>query len=368
VKILLTVASLLPQYGGPARSVSKLALALVDAGVDVSIWAADNSAMTTPFIPQAAALRRESGDLRQVIGESRKPDIVHDNGIWWAHNHRLARLTARHHIPRVVSLRGALEPWARNHKRLKKDLAWWFYQRRDLQLARTHHATSHAESCNLGRLGLSVPISVIPIGIDIPQRSSKIVNEQTEYGNKIALFLGRIYPVKGLPMLVQAWARVRPEGWRLLIAGPDEAGHRREVEAAIQAAKLDQAITFLGPLEGEEKETAFRDAELFVLPSHSENFGVAIAEALAHGLPVLTTKSTPWAAISEHGCGWWVDASVDGLARALRQATLLELPTLRKMGEKGRSWVKADFNWGHVAKEFVALYEDILRDPVTGKR
>ena len=145
MKVLLTNASLLPHYGGPARSVSKLAEILADAGIDVSIWAADGSAMNTPFIPAAATLQRLDGRVAGLFDKFGKPDIVHDNGIWWAHNHRLARLGIQRGIPRVVSTRGALEPWARNHKRLKKRVAWWLYQRRDLQRARSHHATSLAE-------------------------------------------------------------------------------------------------------------------------------------------------------------------------------------------------------------------------------
>jgi glycosyltransferase involved in cell wall biosynthesis len=249
-----------------------------------------------------------------------------------------------------------------NHKGLKKRCAWWLYQRRDLKRANCHHATAEAEARNLQRLGLGVPVRVIPNGMDLPEPRSCLQSEDVgQCGGKTALFLGRIYPVKGLPMLVEAWGRVRPDGWALQIAGPDEAGHRAEVENTIAAAGLSDVVSFSGPIDGPAKERAFFNADLFLLPSYSENFGMAIAEALAHGLPVLTTKGTPWSRLSERGCGWWVDATVEGIAHGLRQATSCDRGTLQAMGARGHAWVKAEFGWGRVAKEFVETYHDLLK-------
>lgn len=172
--------------------------------------------------------------------------------------------------------------------------------------------------------------------------------------------MGRIYPVKGLPMLIEAWARVRPHGWILQIAGPDEAGHRAEVEQVVRAAGLNEIISFLGPLEGQAKQSALFAADLFVLPTHSESFGMAIGEALAHGLPVLTTTCAPWSMLPEHGCGWWVEPSVDGITEGLRHATSLDSTTLQAMGAKGRELVAAQFGWERVAKQFVSTYENVI--------
>ena len=116
-------------------------------------------------------------------------------------------------------------------------------------------------------------------------------------------------------MLVKAWAQARPKGWNLWIAGPDEAGHRLEVEHAISAAGLTEIISFLGPLEGRAKQAAFCNADLFVLPSHSESFGMVIAEALAHRLPVLTTTATPWPMLRDYDCGWYVDRQSPALRK-----------------------------------------------------
>ena len=339
-------------------------MALSEAGVEVGLWAPDQSTATTPLLSAQSQVRRLTGTETGALNSFGKPDLLHDNGIWLPHNHRLAALAADRGIARVVSTRGMLEPWAMNHKGLRKHFAWWLYQRRDLERARCHHTTAEAEATSVKRLGLGVPVCVVPNGVDVPEivRTAGSVNGGKAGGGKkkTALFLGRIYPVKGLPMLIEAWARVRPEGWLLQVVGPDEAGHRAEVEKAVSAAELGEVISFVGPLEGQAKTRAFFDADLFVLPTHSESFGMVVAEALAHGLSVLTTTGAPWPMLPERGCGWWVDPTVDGIADGLRQATALDSATLHAMGAKGRALVTAEFGWERVAKEFVSLYEELI--------
>ena len=339
-------------------------MALTEAGVEVGLWAPDQSAAATPLLPAESPVQRLTGTETEALDKFGMTDVLHDNGLWLSHNHRLAEIAAERGIPRVVSTRGMLQPWAMSHKRWKKRLAWRFYQRHDLKRARGHHTTGDAEANNLLRLRLGVPVCMIPNGVDVPaiSRSERTpVGEITDRtGARIALFLGRIYPVKGLPMLIEAWARVRPVGWLLQVVGPDEAGHRAEVEKAVSAAGLGEVISFVGPLEGQAKTRAFFDADLFVLPTHSESFGMVVAEALAHGLPVLTTTGAPWPMLPEHGCGWWVDPTVDGIADGIRQATALDSATLHTMGAKGRALVAAEFGWERVAKEFVSLYEELI--------
>jgi glycosyltransferase involved in cell wall biosynthesis len=365
MKLFLAGASLLPAYGGPAYSVSRLALALTAAGVQVGLWAPDQSAATTPLLPAEASVQRLTGPAAEALERFGHTDVLHDNGLWWSHNHQLANLAAARGLPRVVSTCGMLAPWALQHKRWKKRLAWWLYQRRDVARASCHHTTAAAEAIHVQRLKLGVPVRVIPNGVDVPEVSWKARRVGGEHaarnGKKTALFLGRIYPVKGLPMLIEAWAHVRPHGWRLQIVGPDEAGHRAEVETAVFAAGLDEVVSFADPLEGSAKQEVFFDADLFVLPTQSENIGMAIGEALAHGLPVLTTTGAPWPMLPQRGCGWWVEPTVEGLAAGLRQATALDAATLQAMGAKGREFVSAAFGWERVAGQFVSMYEDVMK-------
>lgn len=364
MKVFLTGTSLLPNYGGPAFSVSRLATALAEAGAEVGLWAPDQSAAVTPLLPARSSVQRMIGTEAEALDRFGETDVLHDNGIWLPHNHRLAVLAARRGIPRVVSTRGMLEPWALSQKRLKKSLAWRLYQRRDLKQARCHHTTAEAEARSVQRLGLGVPVVAVPNGVDVPEGRPRVVGSGAEKavrnGKRTALFLGRIYSVKGLPMLVEAWARVRPDGWVLRIAGPDEAGHQKQVEKAISEAGLGEVVSFTGPLTNGMKKSAFFDADLFVLPTHSESFGIVVAEALAHGLPVLTTTGAPWSILPESGCGWWVDATVDGIAEGLRQATILDSETLQAMGAKGRALAIAEFDWKGVAELILSTYEGVL--------
>jgi glycosyltransferase involved in cell wall biosynthesis len=169
VKIFLAATSLLATYGGPAYSVSRLAIALADAGAAVGLWAPDQSATSTPLLPARSQVRCMAGSEDEALSAFGQADVLHDNGIWLRHHHRLAKLAATRGIPRVVSIRGMLEPWAINHKRLKKSVAWWLYQRRDLMQAACHHATAEAEEENIRRFGLGVPIRVIPNAVDMPE-------------------------------------------------------------------------------------------------------------------------------------------------------------------------------------------------------
>ena len=161
-------------------------------------------------------------------------------------------------------------------------------------------------------------------------------------------------------MLVEAWSRVRPDNWVLRIAGPDEGGAPRRVEKAVSAAGLSEVISFVGAIDGLAKQRALFDADLFVLPSHSESFGMAIVEALAHGLPVLTTTGAPWSMLPGRGCGWSVDPTVNGIAEGLRQATSCESKLLRAIGARGRELVASEFGWKGIANQFVATYKKLL--------
>jgi len=202
LKVLLTSTSLLPDYGGPAFSVSRLAMALADAGVQVGLWTANGSAATTTLLPATSTVERLTGTESEALDRFRGTDVLHDNGIWLPHNHRLATLAERRDLPRVVSTRGMLEPWARSHKRLKKDVAWWLYQRRDLQLARRLITSSATETENVQRLKLGVSVAMVPNGVDVAEERPARVVVQTGNGAgsvRTALFLGRIYPIRACP-------------------------------------------------------------------------------------------------------------------------------------------------------------------------
>lgn len=357
MRVFLAVASLAPRYGGPARSVSRLACALCQNGVEVGIWAPDGSTLNSPFLPTGMNIQRLAGSLADAFNAFPFADIVHDNGIWLPHNHALAIFALKNKLPRLVSTRGMIEPWAFNHKRWKKRVAWWLYQKADLRNASCQHVTADHEAASIKRFDFRIPVCCIPNGVDIPAvfEPGIIAREL-----RTALFVGRIYPVKGLPILIESWAKVRPAGWKMKIVGPDEAGHRAEVEALIRQAELESVIEFTGSLDGEELHRVYQEADLFILPSHTENFGMAVGEAMAHGLPVITTHGTPWQLLEQENCGWWVPVSVDGIATALADATSRPADDLRSMGARGRRVVAERFAWDGIARQFIDCYRWLL--------
>lgn len=295
-----------------------------------------------------------------------KPDFIHDNGLWRRHNHAIASLAKSLDVPRVVSTRGMLEPWARNHKKLKKRIAWQLYQRRDLARASRIHTTSAGEAANVVSLRLGVPVEVIPNGVDIPALDAHSPREKKIAGCRRALVLGRYHPIKGLPMLVDAWARVRPPKWQLEIAGPDEAGHRAVVEALVKKNNLEEVVTLSGAVQGREKDALFREADLFILPSYSESFGMSAAEALSYGVPVLTTTGAPWPMLEEKGCGWLCAPTAEALAERLSDATSSEDIVLQAMGKRSRDFVIDEFSWKKIAEDFSRLYAEAVGESGAG--
>lgn len=365
MNLLLCAGSFDPVYGGPPVSVSRLGAGLARSGVSVGLWAPDGSAITSILVKKEERLLPLAGNLKQVV-RSFQPDIVHDNGIWLPYHHSLARLAAHYNLPRMVSIRGMLEPWALAHKRVKKKLAWFAYQKRDLNRAAALHATADSEAEAIANLGLLPKVAVLPNGVDIPTATAS--HSRAPAQPRTALFLSRLHPKKGLDRLIDAWNMARPQGWRLRIHGPGAAGYCDEVARRIARAGLERQVSLEGPVYGAAKTQAFISADAFLLPSHSENFGIVVAEALAHGVPVLTTTATPWQALESEHCGWRVPPTSEAIARGLAEVVAASDETRKAMGLRGRALVKRQFAWRAIAKNMRASYESIVEQSrVMGK-
>ncbi|GHB91990.1 hypothetical protein GCM10007047_03690 [Cerasicoccus arenae] len=240
-------------------------------------------------------------------------------------------------------------------------MAWRLYQKRILQNANCLHATADIEMQHLRNLGIKAPIAVIPNGVEI------ISNERLEQLNverkhrahpeiRTLLFLGRIQKVKGLTNLVKAWAKVRQPGWRIQIVGPEEDNHQSEIERLARRLGVLQDISFTGPQSNEAKWKTYHDADIFVLPTYTENFGLTVAEALGCETPVITTKGAPWKEISTNSCGWWVDIGVDPLASAMLEAMNLTDHQRKEMGRRGRQMVLEKYGWTGIARQINEVY------------
>ncbi len=371
-RILQVTGSTRVDYGGTSRSVPALCEALAGQGADVHLvterpggvrFITPSPPVVTHLVDPPKFFRRlMSGkgvarQLKKIFPQSKR-GIVHDHGIWIPPNHAVARLAKSEHWIRIVSPRGMVSRWALAHGSPVKRIAWTLYQKRDLFDATAFHATSGLEADELREIGLRQPIAVIPNGVDFPDT---LPRRQSRGGKKRMLFLSRIHPKKGLVHLVNAWQKAGLSGdWELLLVGPDEGGHRGEVEAEIARCDVGSSVHVLDQVSDTEKWQQLVDADLFVLPSFSENFGIVVAEALSAGIPVITTTGTPWQCLTTKRLGWCVEPTVDELAVAIIDACRLPDQQRREMGQRGAEWAGEQFQWTHVGQQMLEFYQWLL--------
>lgn len=358
---LHVISSLRLSSGGPTESVVRLCEALnaIGAPAEIATVASPGDQAEAPAgtplhafpLASPASLRR-SPDLQAFLeAEAGRFDVVHVHGLWQCPGVYARRAAQRHGRPLVISPRGMLEPWALAQRAWMKRLALRTWEGRNLDAARALHATSEAEASSLRRLGLRAGCIVVPNGVVAP--------EPAEDGpRRDILVLGRYHPVKGGDQLIQAWARLWQDfpGCALRFAGPDEDGTRAQWEDL--AARLGigtSAIAFEGPVAGPAKWSLLRGARLLALPSHSENFGNVVLEALSQGTPVLASDRTPWASLPAEGCGWQVPNDPASLERALREAMALPEDALRGMRERALRHA-SNFTWEAIARRIEDLY------------
>jgi len=365
------IASLDSLAAGPSYSVRRLAEALATRGHRSALMCTSTAA-EPPLAGVAVAAFRSVGTsvplLRKLYlsrGLARKVDeaaaegaILHSHGLWAMPNLYPASAAARHGAVHVVSPRGMLGPAAMGFSRRQKQVFWWLAQHRALDQAACLHATSEQECAELRALGLKTPVGVIPNGIDVPQIMEVMVGKSRRTcRSRTVLYLGRIHPKKGIDRLIEAWARIEPcfSNWSLRVIGPSEAGHAEALATRVAELGL-RRVAFEGALFGANKEAAYREADVFVLPTLNENFGMVVAEALANGTPVICTKGAPWSGLESEGCGWWIDHGVDPLQTALYRAMTTPRAVLDDMGANGRRWMAAEFSWDRVAADMEEVY------------
>lgn len=284
--------------------------------------------------------------------------IVHVHGVWMPLNMAACVQSRLAGLPYVISPHGMLMPAAMRRGDCKKRLALAVSVRRNLELAAAVHVSSQAEQEAVLAVAPRARTVLIPWGVDIPEPRGS-AGSGTD--RRRAAYLGRIIPLKGVDDLITAWAAVRPGDWDLHFVGEDSEGYAETLQRSIDAADLHDRVAIHPARSGEELLKLIRGLDLLVLPSHSENFGMVVAEALAAGVPVITTTATPWPELVDRACGWWVSDTPAGLAVAISEATALPPEVLRAMGERGRSWMRESFGWPTVAARFIEeLYETCL--------
>jgi glycosyltransferase involved in cell wall biosynthesis len=250
----------------------------------------------------------------------------------------------------------------------------------------TFHATSEEEARELRELVPGARVAVIPNGVEVPEA----LPEREPNAAPYLLYLGRLHPYKQVERIIEAFARasagtakddrrltgapvsarssfvvgrssVVTTNWSLLIAGDGEERYKASLRKLTEDLGLTDAVRFVGHADGEEKARLLANAQALILASKSENFGMSVAEALAHGTPCVVTKTAPWEGLESESCGFWVNDSVEALAEGMNRLMALSPEERRAMGARGRAWMKRDFSWDGVAQKMVELYEESVQ-------
>lgn len=381
------VVHITPQVGRTSFGIGPVVLNLIRSqqilGLNSSVYTCDSES-EADALAQQYNLGRTIFNTFRVVGPQRlgySPalehaiverrmdiDIIHQHGVWTAVSRATKawrKLTSK---PTVIAPHGSLDAWALRRSWWKKKISLALYEQFNLRNASCLHALSFQEAEGFREFGLKNPIAVIPNGVSA-QWLAETGDPETfrkkfgiPDGIRVLFYLGRITPKKGLPMFIRVMYKLREhlDDWRFIVAGVDEFGHQKEIEALVRELGMSQFVRFVGPLYGKDKRDAFATAELFVLPSHSEGAPMVVLESLGAGVPVLTTKASPWEELVNYQCGWWTDISVDAIADALLDALQHSRSELAEMGAHGKNLVSERYTWPQIAEQTLTLYEWLL--------
>ena len=359
------VPSLEARHGGPSKSVHGLSAALAERGT-VELLTTD----------PAGAWQREEGRLRirafhrgwpravcPSAGLRRymsggNPDVVHHHALWLRTLHYAQAAAKRANAAFVVSPRGMMDPWAWRHHGRRKAIARAIIHPGAFEAVDGWHSTSEKEAADIRGLGFKQPVCVAPNGVSEP--SAESLSEAKAHWSSIlhavgqrpiALFYSRFHQKKRLIELVDTWLDVAPKDWLLLVVGiPEDYSPRMIEDYVLRRGQSGRVRAF----DGAGHPAPYPIASLFLLPSHGENFGLSIAEALAHGVPALVTDTTPWSGLNREGCGWCVPWS--DYAATVRSATSEGVDALRQRGAAGRGWVLREYSWELSARTLLEFY------------
>lgn len=367
------VPSLAPQYGGPSVSVPALAGALSQLGHNISLLSTEPAGQPSerPRETDARMAIRvfprgwppsvcPSAGLRAYVG-GLQADFLHSHGLWLRTLHYAHQRTKRGPARHVISPRGMMAPWAWNHHRWKKTLANHLIHPGALASAHGWHATSESEADDIRTLGFKQPICVAPNGVS-PASPEKIAAATAHwraacpeaFQRRTALFYSRLHPKKRVIELIDLWLASAPADWLLLIVGIPQTYTVAQLEDYVHRSSGAGRIQIF---DGTDAPPPYVAASLFLFPSHSENFGLVVAEALAHGLPALVTDTTPWQPLQAEGLGWCVPW--DEFAPTLKTALATTPAMLLQQGTAAREWVRQKYSWDKSARLLADFYRQL---------
>lgn len=360
--VIHTVNDTANEASGPSYSVRRLCEQLIAQGEEVTLATLDWTPHSAPprflrTFPLGRAPRRlgSSPLMKRWLREQavrHSLDLIHVHGLWMMPSVYPGQVARKYKVPVIIAPRGTLSQYAFQSGSVAKRVFWPLMQRPALEAMACFHATADGEYRDIRRMGFRQPVAIIPNAVDVPP-----YERRADQDARTVLYLGRIHPEKGIETLLTAWKQVFPRfpDWRLRVVGPDIGGYLARMKVVAESLGL-QRVVFSRPLFGKDKQDAYRAADLYVLPSPSENFGMSVAEALAAGTPAIATKGAPWRGLVDKKAGWWVDTGPESLANAFHEVLTTSETNLLEMGRRGRAWMQEEFSWPQVANKTMAVY------------
>jgi glycosyltransferase involved in cell wall biosynthesis len=380
VRILHVIPSAAPGDGGPNLAVRAMARGLVARGIDVTVATtnADGAGalavpVDTPVLSDGVVYRYFTRTVpgswkfswpltRWLWANARGYDVVHVHALFSYATIPGCRAAAHAPVPYVLRPLGTLSEWSLGHRQWKKRPYYALLERSHLEAASAIHVTSDAEANDVARLGYGDRARVIPLGVDVDdslwmRRPRTVAVERPLQ----LLFLSRLHPKKNVPMLLRAMSALAnsPRVVELTIAGDGDATYRAELTTLVAELNLTNRVRFVGHVDGAEKRRVLAEADCFILPSSNENFGLAVAEALAAGLPAILTPGVALAPnVLSAGAGLVSDATDDALAAAIAWAA--DHPAaLVEMGQRAWRLARRDLSWETTCSRLHELYTEL---------
>jgi glycosyltransferase involved in cell wall biosynthesis len=366
-------------WGGPIFSVYALNNALAcSPDVSLKVLSTDSAGPSLSERLNRSELKglypnQEVLVMRRIAGACISSELLHKlpSMVRWAD---VVHLTATYSFPTIPTLiacrilgkplvwspRGAIldaHEWEGSRRKKLKRLWEIFCNAMLLSGMDITHVTSERERQVTQARIPNAKAVIVPNGVDIPPEFPE--RDWLPNGCLRLMYLGRLTPKKGIENLLQALKQLNVPKAVLTIYGDGDAGYSAHLKSlAEQLGLLGTVVSFAGQVNGEAKRTAFHLADVCVVPSYTENFCMVVAEALAHGVPVIASQGTPWNRIEEKQCGLWVKNNPESLAKAISQIRLL---CLQEMGQRGRRWMEKEFSWDALARKMMETYRSLLR-------
>ena len=373
IKVVHCIKNLDKSSGGPSRSLPTLCASLQRKNVKIDVVAYNSKEPNIELLQQNEVTVDLVKPQQNIFDKlfcfnyiqqiNNDVNLVHLHNLWTLELHNVAKYCREKKIPYIWSPRGTLEPWSLSQKKYKKKIALFLYQKFDLNRATCIHATAKMEAIHLRALGFTNPIAVIPNSIEVDNYPLKKWNNLPNR-KKTLLFLSRIHPKKGLLILFEAW-KLLPETirmhWELVIAGEGNSEYSLNgLKSLIKSKYCNLGIKVVGPQYGVDKIKTYHSADIFILPTYSENFGMVIAEAMCCGVPVITTRGTPWEILEKENIGWWVEASISSLISTMQKALSLSTEELKQKGIRSRNIIMQEYSSSVISSKYKELYEWVL--------